>query len=141
MKSWKKAALALAAAGVLSAQAYASEVQVDQLPVVSFSQAEVHAMFEPADKPMEIVALSSVEMKETEGAWVFNAFGGLAGMYGSGYGYLAGGGRNPYGFAVSALAGTAGGFFSPVTGVRSGLMTFGGAFASSGIGTWGSSRF
>jgi hypothetical protein len=69
MKSWKKSALALATVGVLSAQAYASEVQVDQLPAVSFSQADVHAMFEPTDKTMEIIALSSDEMKETEGAW------------------------------------------------------------------------
>jgi hypothetical protein len=60
MTSWKKAALALATTGVLSTQAYASEVQVDQLPAVSFSQTDVHAMFEPTDKPMEIVALSSV---------------------------------------------------------------------------------
>ena len=71
MKTWKQAALALAAAGLLSAQAQATEAQVNPLPVPAFSQVDILAMFEQVDKPVEVVALSSVEMKETEGAWWF----------------------------------------------------------------------
>lgn len=144
MSKFKHAALSLAAAGLLSAQVHAGEAHVQGLqavPVMAFSQSDVQAMFVQADKPAEMAVLSSVEMKNTEGAWVANAIGGLAGMYGAGFGYLAGGGENPYGFAVTALAGGAGGFFSPVTGIQSGLMTFGGAFISSGIGTWGSDHY
>lgn len=68
----KHAALALAAAGLLSAQAHAGEAQVQSLqamPVAAFSQSDVNAMFEQAGQSMEIAALSAVEMKETEGAW------------------------------------------------------------------------
>ena len=73
MKQIKHAALALAMVGMLSAQAHASEAQVqspqDAKPVAAFSQTDISAMFEQADKPMQLVALSQQEMKETEGAW------------------------------------------------------------------------
>ncbi|MCW8198847.1 hypothetical protein D8B23_10520 [Verminephrobacter aporrectodeae subsp. tuberculatae] len=71
MKKFKHAALALATAGLLSAQAHAGETQVENrqaLPVAAFSQADIDAMFEQADKPMQLAALSDRDMKETEGA-------------------------------------------------------------------------
>jgi len=69
MKPWKKAALALAVAGVLSAQAQAAEAQVDKLPTAAFSQADIEAMFERSGEPIQLASLSSTEMSETEGAF------------------------------------------------------------------------
>ncbi|MBS3934904.1 MAG: hypothetical protein KGZ43_01920 [Sulfuritalea sp.] len=72
MNQFKHAALALAMAGLLSAQAQASEAQVQKLqaaqPVAAFSQTDIDALFEQADKPMQLAALSQQEMKETDGA-------------------------------------------------------------------------
>jgi uncharacterized protein (DUF697 family) len=73
---------------------------------------------------LQLEVLFSEEMKETEGAWFTYALGGLAGMYGSGYGYLAGG---------------AAGLWSPISGVRSAVMTFGGAFTGRAVSSYGSS--
>lgn len=72
----KHTILALAAAGMLSAQAYASEAQVQAVtqpaqPVATFTEADIGALFEQADKPMQLAALSEAEMRETEGAWVW----------------------------------------------------------------------
>lgn len=78
MSKFIHAALALAAAGLLSAQVHAGEAHVQDpqvMPVVAFSQSDIHAMFEQSDTPMKIAALSSSEMKETEGAvWWFGAY-------------------------------------------------------------------
>ncbi|MCW8165631.1 hypothetical protein D8B22_04435 [Verminephrobacter aporrectodeae subsp. tuberculatae] len=85
LKKFKHAALALATAGLLSAQAHASEAQVENLqalPVAAFSQADIDAMFEQADKPMQLAALSDQDMKETEGA---------VGPWGAAAGALVGG--------------------------------------------------
>ncbi|ENO94238.1 hypothetical protein C662_04588 [Thauera sp. 28] len=72
MKQFKHAAVALAMVGMLSAQANASEVQVQNLqaaqPVAAFSQTDIDAMFEQAGQPMQLAALSQQEMRETEGA-------------------------------------------------------------------------
>ncbi|SPX86974.1 hypothetical protein [Moraxella ovis] len=84
---------------------------------------------------LQAVAMTDSQMQETEGAWIPNAIGGLAGMYGAGYGYLAGGGDNPYKFIGAAALGGALGFASPVNGVRSGLTTFGTGFASTYVPT------
>jgi hypothetical protein len=86
MSKFKHAALALAAAGLMSAQAQAGDVQVQSLqamPVAAFSQSDVSGMFDQAGPIMEIAALSAIEMKETEGAWWFVpiaawSFGGAA---------------------------------------------------------------
>lgn len=74
MQPWKKAALALAVAGVLSAQAQAAEAQEDKLPITAFNQADIEAMFERSGEPIQLASLSSKEMKETEGAWLPFAF-------------------------------------------------------------------
>lgn len=71
MSKFKHAALALAAAGLMSVQAQAGDVQVQSLqamPVAAFSQSDVSGMFDQAGPSMEIAALSAIEMKETEGA-------------------------------------------------------------------------
>lgn len=101
-----------------------------------------HQVFDvKQDKPMQLAELSQKEMKETEGTWVANAIGGIAGMYGAGYGYLAGGGRDPYKFAGAAFLGGVGGAFSPVNGIRSAAATAGGAFTTSAIGSRFSGRY
>ncbi|WP_449191552.1 hypothetical protein [Thauera sp.] len=75
MKQFKHAAVALAMVGMLSAQANASEAQVQNLqaaqPIAAFSQTDIDAMFEQAGQPMQLAALSQQEMRETEGAWVW----------------------------------------------------------------------
>ena len=71
MSKFKHAALALAAASLLMAQAQAYENQAQSLqakPAVTFSQADINTMFEQSGPPMQLVALSGQEMKETEGA-------------------------------------------------------------------------
>jgi hypothetical protein len=67
--------VALAAAGLLSTQAYASEAQIEAAipsaqPVAAFTDADMQALFgqEDAQKPIQLAALSPQEMKETEGA-------------------------------------------------------------------------
>lgn len=72
----KHAVVALAAAGVLSTQAYAAEAQAEAVlqpakPVAAFTEADMQALFEDTGKPMQLAALSAQEMKETEGAWIW----------------------------------------------------------------------
>jgi len=85
----KHTVLALAAAGMLTTQAYASEMQVEAAqtyasaalveslqavqPLAAFSQTDINAMFEQTDKPMQLAVLSPQEMKETEGAVIWFA--------------------------------------------------------------------
>jgi hypothetical protein len=76
--------LALAAAGLLSTQAYASEAQIEAAiqpaqPDAAFTDADLSALFgQNARKPIQSAALSPQEMKETEGA-AFNPWGAGAG--------------------------------------------------------------
>ena len=69
----KKVILALTAAGLVSSQAFAAEAGVQgangkHQPAV-FTEADTSALFDQSDsKPMQVSSLSSVEMKETEGA-------------------------------------------------------------------------
>lgn len=84
---------------------------------------------------LQATVMTDSQMQETQGAWVANAVGGLAGMYGAGYGYLAGGGNDPYKFIGAAAMGGALGFASPVNGVRSGLTSLGVSFASTYVPT------
>jgi hypothetical protein len=71
----KHAVLALAAAGMLSTQAYATEAQVEAAiqptQPAAFTEADMAALFDNAHQPMQLAALSDQEMKETEGAWWF----------------------------------------------------------------------
>ena len=74
--SLKHTVVALAAAGLLSAQAHAGEMQVKAAiqpaqTVAAFTNADLQALFEASDKPMQLAALSQQEMRETEGAWWF----------------------------------------------------------------------
>ncbi len=144
----KHVVVTLAAAGMLSAQASASETQVEAAiqpaqAAATFTDADISVLFEVSDQPMQLAALSEQEMRETEGAWwpvVYRVGGGLAGMYGAGYGYLAGGGRSPSGFLGSVAAGFGSGLWSPVTGYRSGLAAFGSGFTGGAIAGYGGRR-
>lgn len=88
MTKLKQAALALATAGLFATQAQAGEAFAQPLqhaPVAAFSQQDIGSLFDQAGQPMQLAALSDVEMRETEGAWgVWGAsiggFGGFAGF-------------------------------------------------------------
>ncbi len=88
---------------------------------------------------IELAVLSPEEMKNTEGAFWQYGLGGLAGMYGSGYGYLIGGGSNPWGFLAAAATGFTAGVWSPINGFRSGLTTLGSGLSAGIVGGYGSS--
>jgi hypothetical protein len=119
MSKFKHAALALAAASLMAVQAQATEVQAQSpqpMPVATFSQADINTMFEQAGKPMQLVALSGQEMKDTEGAFgLWGALGGgIVGGIGN-IGYQLGAGRGwswgSFGYSVGggALTGFTGG--------------------------------
>ncbi|ASK26631.1 bacteriocin [Neisseria chenwenguii] len=81
------------------------------------------------------IILDENEMNQVSGGWVANAVGGIAGAYGAGYGYLAGGGKDPNKFLGAVAIGGLSGAFSPVNGIRSAAMTAGGAFTTSAVAT------
>ncbi len=140
----KHTVLALAAAGVLSAQAHASEAQVEAavLPsqtVTTFSEADLTALFESSDKPMQLAALSEVEMKETEGAFWGNALGAFAGGLSSTYGYFASVPRyqqTGWGALTAFGGGAFAGALNPVRGFGSLAGTLAGGFGGSYISNW-----
>jgi len=89
----KHTVLALAAAGLLSTQAHASEMQVEAATqpaqtVAAFTDADLQALFEASDQPMQLAALSPQEMRETEGAYWLNVAGGFVGGLAGAYSYM-----------------------------------------------------
>jgi hypothetical protein len=77
MSKFKHAALALAAASLVTVSAHADDAQTQSPQVVSlatFSQTDLNKLFEQSGKPIQLAALSGQEMKETEGAWVWIYF-------------------------------------------------------------------
>ena len=74
MSTIKRMALVLATVGMVSTQVYAGESAVKTTPLSpqlsAFSQDDINSMFEVSGKPMQLAALSTQEMKETEGAFV-----------------------------------------------------------------------
>jgi hypothetical protein len=69
-------------AASLAVPAFANDAAV-AAPLPQFTAADTQMLFEQDAEPMQLAALSSQEMKETEGAWVNFALGGAAsfGMY------------------------------------------------------------
>ncbi|STY86111.1 Uncharacterised protein [Moraxella ovis] len=135
----KKFSILALTATIATAPAFAETTSHYTTPSVELStqptqEADLSFAFNDTQN-LQAVAMTDSQMQETEGAWIPNAIGGLAGMYGAGYGYLAGGGDNPYKFIGAAALGGALGFASPVNGVRSGLTTFGTGFASTYVPT------
>jgi len=123
MRKLKHTALALAMAGLLSAQANATQLEnLQTLPVAAFSQTDINAMFEQTDKPMQLAALSRQEMKETEGAWFQFAIGGA--------GYALGVYRGNYSWNTGRFLGNVG------TGAL-----IGGTFGAAGAIASGGARF
>jgi hypothetical protein len=109
----KHAVVALAAAGVLSTQAYASEAQAEAVlqpaqPVAAFTEADIQALFEDTGKPMQLAALSAQEMRETEGALAPWAVGGLVGGAWQGANYAWGAYRGNYAWNTSRFLGNVG---------------------------------
>ncbi|MCW8191450.1 hypothetical protein D8B30_17315 [Verminephrobacter eiseniae] len=119
MRTLKHTALALAMAGLLSAQANATQLEnLPTLPVAAFSQTDINAMFEQADKPMQLAALSDQEMKETEGALLQIGLGGLGGGIGGAFGYYTSttpSNRTWGGWATAVGTGAVGGAVASLT--------------------------
>lgn len=67
--------------------------------------------------------LNANELGRVSGGWVANAIGAAAGAYGAGYGYLAGGGKDPNKFLGTVALGGLTGAASPITGIRSAALT------------------
>ncbi|MDO5056922.1 MAG: hypothetical protein Q4E06_06260 [Lautropia sp.] len=137
----KNVVLVLATTGLISSQSLAAEVDV-KAPAspqtqAAFTEADASTLFEASGKPMQVAALSSVEMKDTQGAAIpvalYHAAGGIAGLYGAGYGYLAAGGRDPYAFTTAVAGGLASGLFSPVRGFGSAALAMAGGVAGGAI--------
>lgn len=92
------------------------------------------------EQQVQVEELSQKEMKETEGEWVANAIGAIAGGIGGHLGYMAGavmGGSYNFNehmasIGVGALLGAA----NPVEGVGSALTTLGGTAVGTGIVTF-----
>lgn len=135
MKQFKHAAVALAMVGMLSAQANASEAQVQNLqaaqPIAAFSQTDIDAMFEQAGQPMQLAALSQQEMRETEGVvWWMPILGGIGG--GATYWYNNPS-RNFSGLAVAVGSGALGGALGRISGWGVGV---GGSMYSTHVQRW-----
>lgn len=110
-------ALAFSIASLISAQAQASEVQLENLkaaqPSATFSQTDIDKMFRQDAHPVQLAALSQQEMKETEGAWVPQTVGAIGGM--TGYGFSCSYTRSctAAGFGFAAFSGA----ISPIRGI------------------------
>ncbi len=127
----KHAVLALASVGMLSAQAYATEAQVEAAtqPVAAFTEADMAALFDNAHQPMQLAALSDQEMKETEGAYWLNVAGGFVGGLSGAYGYMTSAVYNrnaspssvAWGLARSIGVGAAWGAFRPTQSIGGAL--------------------
>lgn len=120
---------ALAFSGLVSHGAWASEAA---LPVAnSLSSEDLSFAFASSSEPVELVALSEQEMKETQGAVLPNLIGAGLGMVGYGTACLIQGNCTGAGFGYAAATGA----LSPVSGAMATIWGFNGAVA---IGTgWG----
>lgn len=83
-----------------------------------------------------MIALKSNELNQVSGGWVAHAAGAVLGGYAGGYGYLAGGGKNPNGFIASIAGGAASGLVSPITGIGMGARAVAGGLLSAGVNTY-----
>lgn len=92
------------------------------------------------NQDLQVQAMTSQEMDETQGAWVANAVGGLVGGLGGHYGYmLQSAFTKEYNFRshmASVGIGVAGGVMNPVAGVSSAAGSFGMGIAGSGVHAW-----
>ncbi|MDO4683012.1 MAG: hypothetical protein Q4B17_09540 [Lautropia sp.] len=82
MKKLKQTVLVLATVGMVSVQAQAAEMSASRLPTQQlqavFSQQDIQGLFDQGEKPMQLAALPSSEMQETQGAFIPLVLGGMA---------------------------------------------------------------
>ncbi|WP_123806067.1 hypothetical protein [Neisseria chenwenguii] len=76
------------------------------------------------------------DLEKVSGGWVANAAGAILGGYAGGYGYLAGGGRNPDDFLYSVAGGAAGRALSTVRGIASGASAIASGVVAGGVNTY-----
>lgn len=98
-----------------------------------FEANELSAAFEQSAEPMQMLALSEQEMKDTEGAWIPVWAGVVGGGFNAYNTYSNGGSWGPV--AYSFGTGFSGGFFASLPGggavLQVGKMIVGGAMAAS----------
>ena len=140
MNTIKRMALVLATVGMVSTQAYAGESAVKMTPLSpqlsAFSQDDINSMFEASGKPMQLAALSTQEMKDTEGAWgpVGAIIGGLGGLGGYTLNAMISGSRWSPGAALTSTAlGAAAGAVAGPNGVVWGFNSAIGGGAATGV--------
>lgn len=89
---------------------------------------------------LQVQAMTNQQMAETQGAWVANAVGGIAGGLGGHFGYMAQsaftGEYNFRSHMVSVGIGAVGGAVNPVAGVGSAAASFGIGVAGGGANAW-----
>lgn len=89
----KHVVLVLASTGLISSQALAAEVGIEDTSSAQskevFTEADASNLFEQSNKPMQVASLSSTEMKDTKGAFLPAAATIAAGSLGGAIGYAA----------------------------------------------------
>ena len=118
---------------VVSSMAFAKPT--NQLDFATLSKADSQFLFQDSAK---VVTLDKAEMKQTEGEWVWNVIGGIAGGYASGLGYLIGAGDDftAHGFESAFGSGFIGGFLSPGRGIGGAIATTSVAFVTGWFSGW-----
>ncbi len=132
----KSAVIAGMLAASMTAPAFANEAVTAPLPQLTMQDAQ--ALFEQDAKPMQLAALSSQEMKETEGAWLQFGIGGAIG----GAGYAWGVYRGNYSWNTSRFLGNVatgaviGGTFGAAGAIASGGAMFIPSLTNAGANIW-----
>lgn len=105
-------------AALIASVCVASSAMAGSLPGQADFESRVFA-----NRDVKAVELSQAEMKETEGAWVANAIGGVMGGVGGYFGYMASsvasGTYNRNAHLAAIGTGAAIGAFNPINGARS----------------------
>ena len=136
MRLLKSTVIATALSASLVAPAIANESA--NAAAIQFSATDMQQMFEQDAGPMQVAALSRTEMKETEGAWVANAIGGVIGFITGNFIYLIESSFNSNAtFSFTDYAQTVGtstvlGAFDPGNSVANA----GRAVVTAGVGAW-----
>jgi hypothetical protein len=110
--------------------------------IADFSASDLSLVFEQDATPLQLAGLTEQEMKDTEGAWLFNFLGGFAGGLSSAYGYFAATPRYQasWGGALRSFGGGAfAGAINPIRGFGGLTTTVFGGFGGSYISnrSWG----
>ena len=120
----KKLSILALSATVAIIPAYAETTAHYNTPITELStkQADLSFAFDDAEN-LQAVAMTDGQMEETQGAWVPNVVGGVAGGLGGHFGYMSSvvtSGQYNFGDHLASVGlGALGGVASPATGIGS----------------------